>query len=242
MVGVHLNFEKQAKEMSSLVADYKSSESSDTSENDEAEYSSFKLPLPSLSDLVQTGEKFSSSNDLQKRKYNKNSVYMNPYLKAEEESLSTLLKHGPLVDVKLEEKKDKHFSKKIKKSKLCAYFFKYGSCKFTDKCKFLHSLQNQNDLENNKATIYNLAPLSKEVSKKSLNRGAKVKNIAFLENAELSISNVSNTDELTSISNVSNTDDTLWENKNIHKKRRVGLTNNILPPKRAFKAYKNSQK
>ncbi|XP_012558593.1 uncharacterized protein LOC105845403 [Hydra vulgaris] len=213
--------------MFALVADYKSSESSSSSENEEIERPT-KLPLPSLSDLV--GEK-SSYTDLQKRKLINNSVYMNPYLKAEEESLSKLSKHRPLVDIKPEVKKEKHFSKKKNKLKLCAYFFKHGTCKFADQCKFLHSLQNNLETEKNKASFPE-ASLSKEttVSKKSIERSSKIKNIAFLENAELA-----------KVTNISETDDSIWENKKIHTKKRVGLTDNIVPPKKALKAYKMTQ-
>ncbi|CAH1401520.1 unnamed protein product [Nezara viridula] len=105
--------------MVSLVPDYGASslESSEESENENITVLSSQKPLgrlppPTFSDKV------------------KNSVFVNPYLEAENAQIAVLEKH-----VKMTELPNKNA---VKVNKIC-WMFKKGKCSYGKKCRFSHS-------------------------------------------------------------------------------------------------------
>lgn len=131
--------------MVSLVPDYGDSsfESSDDSENENKPESSpvqsvtGRLPPPTFSDRV------------------KNSVFLNPYLEAENAKIAVLEKH-----VKTIPQDESDSSNKL--SKVC-WMFKKGKCNYGKKCRFSHvingTIENKTKVEDNDESE---APISYE--------------------------------------------------------------------------------
>lgn len=234
----------------SLVADYNSSEES-SSENESESKSTKKLPLPSLTSVSKTAGK--SSLFIQDRKLSSNSVYSNPYLQSEERKMSILTKHGPLVNTKEESEQEKRFNKRQEKKKekepkkICLHFFKKGTCKYGDACKFLHSIaktgtSHTDDTTNcrvEKNSCYSQNIENSSVTKQPSvtntlkKKSERVCNVAYIQN------------ECTSAAGdtVDDTDDALWEGiENNKRKRRVGLSDTVVPSKRAINVYERYSK
>ncbi|KAF6206751.1 hypothetical protein GE061_017987 [Apolygus lucorum] len=102
--------------MASLVADYgeSSAGSSDDSESENIEKheeptTNIRLPPPTFTDKI------------------KNSVFVNPFLEAENAKLTVLEKHVKMVP-----------QTNGKEHKKICWMFKKGNCRFGKKCKFLH--------------------------------------------------------------------------------------------------------
>uniref|UniRef100_A0A0A9WIB6 Pharynx and intestine in excess protein 1 n=1 Tax=Lygus hesperus TaxID=30085 RepID=A0A0A9WIB6_LYGHE len=103
--------------MASLVADYGESSSADSSDDSESENfekheestTNARLPPPTFTDKI------------------KNSVFVNPFLEAENAKLTVLEKHVKMVP-----------QTNGKEHKKICWMFKKGNCRFGKKCKFLH--------------------------------------------------------------------------------------------------------
>ena len=227
-----------------LVADYSSSSSNDETSESENESEDENKPLPSLSELP-------GFSDIQKRKLTTNSVYSNPFIHKQEETLANLSKHTSLSSARVETVEEKKFRKRqerIKskqaekaKLKLCTHFFKRGTCKYGDSCKYLHSLPKDEEsdskdstqqTEQNKELVHtsntSVSYSSKQKSKQNINKNyMNNKNVASEETSSV----------------VSETDDLIWEGGNSNKTRkRLGITDSVVPSKKAFAAYERLSK
>lgn len=221
----------------SLVAGYDSSSESeiesktnddDSSENDSEEVSDEKessfLPLPKSL----TAKKV----DKDARKLNTNSVYSNPYYKQQSDSLKVLSKHTNLSAIEIL-KKDKQKKKKFeqkKKQKLCTHYFKHGTCKYENECKFLHSLREvESESPGGSAIVTSVVPsLAKEasISKKLIKKSNQVQNVNYINN-EIEIP--------------AEVDDD-WDGETKLRKKRPGLSDTIVPSKKALKMYRENPK
>ena len=144
VTGYSSSEEESVKNVSNANNESSLSSSSSSSELEEEE--NFKtLPLPGAI----FGKKASKINnlDINQRKLSENSVFSNSFAQSEATIQQTLSKHKTLSEVS-PEKNNKRHRKKIakeekKKLKLCMHFFKHGTCKYEEKCKFSHKLLNQ---------------------------------------------------------------------------------------------------
>lgn len=227
----------------SLVANYDSNSSSSTEENDQEEEKEdddnnkpkqkFKLPDLNINDV--TCAKTKSFADTQQRKFNSNSVYSNPYIKQQEESLSIISKHKELSEEQQKQNHSRHKKnsdkKKRDKLKLCMNFFKKGTCKYGDKCKFLHSIITDDVAAEDEDGGANVSTPGVNVSK---------------EPCKYKTGNLSTNPPPGTFDEppVLDTDDVTWEGGGVIKdsRKRIGLSDNVVPSKRALKMYKQQQK
>ena len=204
----------------SIIDKNKTSSSSSSSENEEEQ--NFKLPLPG----VMFNKKSSKPNNLNinQRKLSENSVFSNSFAQSEATIQQTLSKHTKLSEIS-PQKDDKHQRKKMareeqKKLKLCMHFFKHGTCKYGDKCKFSHKLLNQPEKISVASEEESVKPdiiHKPELYKKS--KSAKKEELDFIPSED---------DECS---------------PSIKKaKKRPGLGNDIIPGKKVLKSYEKSYK
>ncbi|XP_073971654.1 uncharacterized protein isoform X2 [Rhodnius prolixus] len=185
--------------MASLVADYgeSSQESSEDSENDNhfdkcESGNNERLPPPAFTNKI------------------KNSVFVNPYLEAENAKFAVLEKHVKMVP----QNNNATGSKKV------CWMFKNGKCRFGKKCKFSHHME---DACQQQATnsLNNLQDPNKELDN----------NTIVSDQTKIIGSNEDLTDNL---------QENLSDDDNCTKKRKkhLGLTQGLIPSKKVIKMYK----
>ena len=190
-----------------------SSSSSSSSENEEEH--NFRLPLPG----AMFDKKSSKPNnlDINQRKLSENSVFSNSFAQSEATIQQTLSKHTKLSEISVE-KNDKRRRKKIareeqKKLKLCMHFFKHGTCKYGDKCKFSHKLLNQPAK----------APAAEEAVQPDITHKPELyKKSKSAKKDELDFTPSDNEESFLSVKKA---------------KKRPGLGNDIVPGKKVLKSY-----
>jgi len=187
--------------------------STDGSSDEESESEVNKLPLPSAI-LKQKGEHKLPELNVNKRKLSQNSIFSDPFAQSNASIEQTLSKHKRLTETKDQEPNKRQRKKQakeseVKKTKLCVKFFKSGTCKFGDKCKFAHKLlsQQEHSMEFKEPDIVSQPDLVKK----------KKKNNNFMAST-----------------NDPNSED---EGQSVSKKKRPGLSNNLVPGKKVLQNY-----
>uniref|UniRef100_A0A0V0GA26 C3H1-type domain-containing protein n=1 Tax=Triatoma dimidiata TaxID=72491 RepID=A0A0V0GA26_TRIDM len=187
--------------MASLVADYgeSSQESSEDSENDShfdksESVINERLPPPAFTNKI------------------KNSVFVNPYLEAENAKFAVLEKHVKMVP----QNNNATGSKKV------CWMFKKGKCRFGKKCKFSHHMEDAclqaNSLNQQDA-------VTKELDSNSI---VSDQTKIVVDNENL----INNLQE-----NLSDEDN----NSMKKRKKHLGLTQGLIPSKKVIKMYKKQK-
>ncbi|KAK9504644.1 hypothetical protein O3M35_010931 [Rhynocoris fuscipes] len=189
--------------MTSLVADYgeSSHESSDDSDSDQQYDKSdiitnTRLPPPAFTDKI------------------KNSVFVNPYLEAENAQFAVLEKHVKMVPQNNNTKSNK---------KIC-WMFKKGKCRFGKKCKFSHAEDHHTTVT---TTVGNT--VNQDSSDNNSSGGC-------MQETDIKVINENFNSEEELINNSDNE-----EEYNKKRKKHPGLTQGLIPSKKVIKMYKKQK-
>lgn len=188
------------------IVDYSTSSSSDSDTEEEeeildakelqgnsAEDTKGRLPAPNLE---RTG-------DVPSREMDSESIFHNPYLKEKELNISKLSRH-----VLPSENKDAKKQTDKTEIKICRKFAAKGQCRFGDKCKFVHT-QDQQD---------NTKPRMQGSNKRNGNKRHRPRLIGDLDG-------------------LFDEDDDEEREGSQRRRKRPGLTNSIIPSKKVVAMY-----
>lgn len=229
LVACYSSSEEDGEGQGEIEDEVKQEDDVTTSEEDNESSSSLscqenpfnKLPLPG--EIFNKKTAFSSYLDINKRKISENSVFSNSFAQTEATVQQTLSKHKKLSEISTNNNDKRHRKKTVRKeendkTKLCMHFFKHGSCKYQDKCKYSHTLMKQPEK----------ALSSQEVVQPDITHKQELYKKSTKKRKE-------------SYDDDDDGDDESAASKSKAKKR-PGLGNDIVPGKKVLKAYDKTYK